>query len=162
MLRQIEIDDRMWSEASTERRYEWRGCINALLEPSILVIRSDVERLVVRLTEQTAQIDAFGAAGEPIAKVVIPHEALADHMTEYVDIVRQLAKEDAPGGGLARLEALDMAKKVAHDAAGRTVRRHCKELEIDLPTARRLFSLLFALKVDTTRLHGAHGHRRIK
>jgi uncharacterized protein (UPF0262 family) len=75
--------------------------------------------------------------------------------------VRELARADVQGG-LARLEALDVAKKVTHDKAGRLLQRRCVDLEIDHPTARRLFSLLFALRVDTTRLHGVHGHRRIR
>ena len=60
---------------------------------------------------------------------------------------------------LARLEALDMAKKVTHDKAGRMIRRLAPDLGLDLETARRLFSLLFSLRVDTTKLLGAHGHR---
>ena len=104
-----------------------------------------------------------------IREMLVPGEAsmradvhaLAELVHEYVDVVRELARADVQGG-LARLEALDMAKKVTHDKAGRLLQRRCVDLEIDHPTARRLFSLLFALRVDTTRLHGVHGHRRIR
>ena len=85
-------------------------------------------------------------------------EALAEHLDEYVDIVRQIAREDASAGVL-RLEALDMAKKVVHDRAGRMLKKACREMGVDLEGARRLFSLLVSLRIDTTRLVGIHGHR---
>ncbi len=93
--------------------------------------------------------------------VTLSHDILAPHIQEYVDIVRQLAKTDATGG-LARLEALDMAKKVCHDRAGRTLKRRCRDLGLDHVSARRLYTLLVTLRVDTTRLIGVHGHRRIR
>ena len=96
-----------------------------------------------------------------MSEVTLPHDILAPHIQEYVDIVRQLAKTDSTGG-LARLEALDMAKKVCHDRAGRTILRRCRALGLDHPTARRFYTLLVTLRVDTTRLVGVHGHRRIR
>ena len=55
-----------------------------------------------------------------------------------------------------------MAKKVTHDKAGRALKRHLRDLRMDHPTARRLFTLLVSLRVDTTRLTGVYGHRRIR
>jgi hypothetical protein len=55
-----------------------------------------------------------------------------------------------------------MAKKVTHDDAGRKLQRLCRPLGADHDTCRRLFSLLLALRVDTTRLTGIHGHRPIR
>lgn len=160
-LREVVIDERTLSEAGEPRRREWESTIRELLEPGQLVIRDDAHRLLVTLTEQGTLLDLRNADDETIARVSVPKDALADHITEYVDIVRQIAKEDAPGH-LSRLEALDMAKKVTHDRAGRTLKRLCKEMGLDLATARRLFTLLLSLRVDTTKLVGIHGHRRVK
>jgi hypothetical protein len=165
-LSEIRIDAKTWEGASEARRAEWRGCIAALLDPGRNVIRPDGHRLEVTVTEQASLLDLHGAGapGEglpPLQSVRLPRDALKSLIHEYVDIVRQIAREEGPGG-LARLEALDMAKKVIHDKAARVVRRHCRGLGIDHDTSRRLFTLLLALRVDTTRLVGVHGHRRVK
>ena len=60
------------------------------------------------------------------------------------------------------MEALDMAKKVTHDRAGRVLKRELRQFGLDFETARRLFTLLLSLRVDTTRLTGIHGHRTIR
>lgn len=160
-LREVVIDDRTWSEAEEPRRREWSSSIRELLEPEGLVIREDAHRLLVTVTEQATWLELRDEDGELLEQVSIPRDALSDHITEYVDIVRQIAKEDTPGHP-GRLEALDMAKKVTHDRAGRTLKRLCKDLGIDLATARRLFTLLLSLRVDTTKLVGIHGHRGVR
>jgi hypothetical protein len=68
---------------------------------------------------------------------------------------------DQEGGGVERLEALDMAKKATHDKLARVLKRELRPMGVDHDTARRLFTLLLSIRVDTTRIHGAHGHRRV-
>lgn len=161
MLREVTIDERTWSEASEARRREWTQAIRELTTPGEAVLREDGERLAITQTQQAVELVLHDAAGEPLAEVSIPHDALADLVREYVDTVRAIARADAMGG-LKRLEALDMAKRVTHDDAGRFLERRCRPFAIDHPTGRRLFTLLLALKVDTTRLVGVHGHRRVR
>ncbi len=161
-LRDVVIDERTWEAAPPARRTEWLTAIDELREPGHLAMRPDAERLRVTVTEQAMALDLEGEGGRLLEHVAIPHDVLADHITEYVDIVRQLAKDDPLAGGIARYEALDMAKKVAHDDAAKTVRRAAKAFGMDLGTARRLFTLLFTVRVDTTRLVGVHGHRSIR
>jgi uncharacterized protein (UPF0262 family) len=165
-LTEIRIDDHTWDDASAARRVEWRGCIAELLDPARNVFHPDARRLEVTVTEQASLLDLHGEVphGAPptvLVSVRVPRDVLKALIHEYVDIVRQIAREEGPGG-LARLEALDMAKKVVHDKAARVVRRHCRELRIDHDTSRRLFTLLLSLRVDTTRLVGVHGHRRVR
>ncbi len=161
MLERIEIDPRTWAGGTEARRLEWDAAIREMLLPGETVIRDDARVLEVTVGEQGTRLEARDGAGAPVAAVEIPHDALAELVTEYVDIVRQIAKADAHGG-IARLEALDMAKKATHDRAGRVLVRLCRPLKIDHATARRLFTLLLGLKVDTTRLVGVHGHRRVR
>ena len=161
MLEHIAIDPRTWEGGSDARRLEWEAAIREVLSPGEAVLRDDVVSLGITLGEQGVVLEGRDAEGRTVATVEIPHDALADRIAEYVDIVRQIAKADAHGG-VARLEALDMAKKATHDLAGRLLVRLCRPLGLDHPTARRLFTLLLALKVDTTRLVGVHGHRRVR
>jgi hypothetical protein len=64
--------------------------------------------------------------------------------------------------GINQIEALDMAKKVTHDRAGRLLKRELRDFGLDLETSRSLFTLLLSLRVDTTKLTGIHGHRTIR
>ena len=160
-LREVNIDERTWSEASENRRREWTQAIRELTTPGEAVIRDDGEAITITQTQQGVELALLDGQGAPLAEVVIPHDALGDLITEYVDTVREIARADAMGG-LKRLEALDMAKRVTHDDAGRFLERRLRPFAIDHPTGRRLFTLLLALKVDTTRLVGVHGHRRVR
>ncbi|MEM9070554.1 MAG: UPF0262 family protein [Myxococcota bacterium] len=160
MLEKITIDERTWAEGNDARRLEWNAAIREMLLPGEAVLREDVNALHVTITEQEVQLEA-SAEESVVGTIAIPHHELADVIQEYVDVVRQIARADAHGG-IARLEALDMAKKATHDKAARLLKRRCRELAIDHPTARRLFTLLLGLKVDTTRLMGVHGHRRVR
>lgn len=99
------------------------------------------------------------AAGASLAEISIPPEALGDVLNEYLGIVRKLGREDVHGS-VFDIEALDMAKKVVHDRAGRMLRRALREFGLDLEAARRLFSLFVSLIVDTTLIVGVHGHHR--
>ena len=161
MLERIEIDPRTWAGGTEARRLEWDAAIREMLLPGETVIRDDARVLEVTVGEQGTRLEARDGAGAPVAAVEIPHDALAELVTEYVDIVRQIAKDDA-SGGLARLEALDMAKKVVHDRAAQMLLASCEGFGMDHATARRLCTLLLGLRVDTTRLVGVHGHRRVR
>lgn len=160
-LGQVIIDDATWEAGSGPRRIEWESNIRELLEPSTLRFREDADAMHVAMGTQAFTLRATDGDGGTLAEVELPHEDLADQIAEYVDIVRQIGTAQE-AGGLNRLEALDMAKKVTHDRVGRHLKRRCRELGIDHATARRLFTLLLSLRVDTTRLMGVHGHRRIR
>ena len=160
-LNHIHIDDGTWAKADEARRREWEVTIRELTTPGESVIRADAETLTVEQTEQGVLLSLRDDANRELAEVSIPHDRLSDLITEYVDIVRQIARADAIGG-VQRLEALDMAKKVTHDKAARFLERRCRPFSIDHPTARRLFTLLLVLRIDTTRLIGVHGHRRVR
>ena len=160
-LRDVRIDETTWRQASEARRREWRAAIEELLEPGRAVFRPEADRIEVDVSEQAIALRLLDGDGATLEEVRIPRDALATLVTEYVDIVRQIAKDDA-SGGLARLEALDMAKKVVHDRAAQMLLASCEGFGMDHATARRLFTLLLGLRVDTTRLVGVHGHRRVR
>ena len=161
MLTSIVIDEATWSGASTARRMEWEIEIRDLVDDPQLVIGAGIRRLDVDLSAQGFYLRASDEEEQGVASVFVPHDALRAHVHEYVHVVRQMERVQQ-GMVSARLEALDMAKKVTHDSAGRTLRRLCRPLSIDLQTGRRLFSLLFSLRVDTTELSTVRAHRPIR
>ena len=156
-LNVVIIDERTLQRGSEAQHVEWDANIRELLSKAKSTVE-EVAALHVSVTEQQFVLDFRSHEGRELAVIAIPHEVLSDLITEYIDIVRQIADAD----GVNQMEALDMAKKVTHDRAGRVLKRELRDFGFDLETSRRLFTLLLSLRVDTTRLVGIHGHRRIR
>jgi len=151
------IDERSLQRGSEAQRDEWDTIVRELLSGA----KSNIEphtSLQVSVTEQGFVMDFQTDEGESVGNVAIAYEVLSEHITEYIDIVRQIAEAD----GLNQMEALDMAKKVTHDRAGRLLKRALRDFGFDLGTSRHLFTLLLSLRVDTTKIVGIHGHRTIR
>jgi len=153
-LHAVVLDERTLQRGSEAQRVEWENSILALLSNSTCNIDAPATLSIEHREQQF--VLRFDAEGERIATVAVDHELLAEQITEYLDTVRQITDADSPN----QMEALDMAKKVTHDRAGRVLKRELRELGFDLETSRRLFTLLLSLKVDTTLLPGIRGHRR--
>ncbi len=156
-LNAVHIDERTLQRGSEAQRVEWDAIVRELLSRA----KSNIEEaasLEVSVTEQGFVIAFQTDQEQVLGTSVIPHQLLSEHITEYIDIVRQIADADS----LNQMEALDMAKKVTHDRAGRVLKRELRDFGFDLETSRRLFTLLLSLRVDTTRIVGIHGHRTIR
>ncbi len=151
------IGERTLARGSEAQHVEWDANIRELLSKAGGHVE-DVATLHVSVTEQRFLLDFRGDDDAKLFSVTIPHELLSEYIAEYIDIVRQIADAD----GVNQMEALDMAKKVTHDRAGRVLKRELRDVGFDLETSRRLFTLLLSLRVDTTRLVGIHGHRTIR
>jgi len=156
-LNAVVIDERTLERGSEAQHVEWDANIRELLSTAESCVEG-AETLHVCATEQRFVLDFRNENDEEHLFVTIPHELMSEHITEYIDIVRQIADAD----GVNQIEALDMAKKVTHDRVGRVLKRELRDIGFDLETSRRLFTLLLSLRVDTTRLVGIHGHRRIR
>ena len=156
-LEAVVIDERTWERGSEAQRAEWQGLIRELLSKSKSSFEPDTT-IHAAVTEQGFNLDFQDGEGTLLGKAQLAYELLSEHVTEYIDTVRQIAEAD----GLNQLEALDMAKKVTHDRAGRLLKRELRDFGFDLETSRRLFTLLLSLRVDTTKIVGIHGHRTIR
>ena len=156
-LNAVVIDERTLQRGSEAQQVEWEANVRELLSKAQSSVE-DVATLHVSVTEQRFVLDFKAEGGRELGSIALPHELLSEHITEYIDIVRQIADAD----GLNQMEALDMAKKVTHDRAGRVLKRELREFGFDLEASRRLFTLLLSLRVDTTKLVGIHGHRTIR
>lgn len=154
----VVIDERTLQRGSGAQQVEWQANVRELLSQSGSIAEQEAATLHLGVTEQQFLLDFRASDGRKLGSRAIPHELLAETITEYIDIVRQIAIAD----GLNQMEALDMAKKVTHDRAGRLLKRELRQFGFDLEASRRLFTLLLSLRVDTTRLTGIHGHRTIR
>lgn len=153
-LRAVVLDQRTLERGSDAQRAEWETNIRELLVNPVIGIE-EIATLFIETAEQQFNLRFATSEGKPLYTVVVRHELLQDIVVDYIDVVRQITAADS----LNQMEALDMAKKVIHDRAGRVLKRELREVTVDLDTARRLFTLLLSLKVDTTRLPGLSGHR---
>lgn len=154
-LEGVVLDERLAERGSEAQQADWETSIRELLANAACNIEGPAT-LFIRLQERGFDLELAEPASGALGSVTIEHEQLAGHIDEYLDIVRQMTSADS----LNQMEALDMAKKVTHDRAGRVLKKALREYGFDLETSRRLFTLLLSLKIDTTRLAGLRGHRR--
>jgi uncharacterized protein (UPF0262 family) len=154
-LEGVVLDERLAERGSEAQRADWETTVRELLANAVCKLEGPAT-LFIRLQERGFDLEINDATSGTIGSVTIEHEQLTSHIDEYLDIVRQMTSADS----LNQMEALDMAKKVTHDRAGRVLKKALREYGFDLETSRRLFTLLLSLKVDTTRLAGLRGHRR--
>lgn len=157
-LADLRLDESTWSGASDLRRAEWRVCRDELIEEGTfaealadlyVLATPDHERLLLEFLDEDGFVKHTAA---------LAHAQLAESVREYAAIIRRL-DENADHREASWVEAVDMAKKVVHDRAAQVLLREAGELSVDLPTMRRLFTLYFAVVVDTTRMQHARGHR---
>lgn len=157
MIARVELHPALLLAATPARIDDWRLAVHALVEdvdpadPAALSLFVDFS--------SDGVLFVWLRAGSAVARTPVPDVALARHLDEYEAICRRLASLDEDSGG-QRLEALDMAKKLAHDDAARTLGALCAPIAPDHATCRRLFTLVFELRVDTTALGRARRPHR--
>jgi len=148
---EIRIDDPRTPTLPERRAAEWRALAADLAE----AIRSLDDRSgswTVHSDGSEFAIVSESTAG--VERVPITRSELDALFVEYLEVVTQLGSSDSDG--FSRMDALDMAKKVTHDRAGRVLKRQLRPLQADHEVARRVFSLLAALVHDTSDLSGVH------
>ena len=136
---------------------EWRVALGEIVEAHHFKGVSQPFAMVVHFLDGDVLLEARDIAGGPLVTVEVPRVTIAAHLDEYLGICRDLSK--LGNANAARYEALDIAKRISHDEAADTLVTVCRSLGPDQSTARRLFTLLVTLHVDTTRLAVPH-HRR--
>ena len=158
LLRRVVIDELTWRSAPELRRHEWRLAIDELLDEHAFEHDPVEVDLEIELGKHRT-ILRFLRDGEAVATGHVDHATMRAHVDDYVAICKKMGALDQ-GSGSAKVEALDMAKKLAHDAAARTLASMLDGVKPDLRTSRRLFTLLLTLYVDTSRLAMVHAHKR--
>jgi uncharacterized protein (UPF0262 family) len=144
----IEIDDSIGRSASPEAEYERNAAIYDLLEdnrftlangiagPYHLILANLENRLVFDVRNEAQQnIIAFGLSMTPFRRIVKDY---FDICASYYDAIRTAN----PG----QIETIDMARRGLHNEGSEILRERLKgKAEMDLDTARRLFTLVVAL-----------------
>ncbi len=157
-LRDFRIDEDTWAAATLMRRAEWRTAIDDLLSATLSPRFTD--RYALLTAEAAAmRLDFLDETGDVQETVSVPLAVLEPHVKEYLAIIRRL-DEGAGHRETSWVEAVDMAKKVVHDTAGRALAAAVPDFSDDLEAHRRLFTMLLSLIVDTTHLAHARGHAR--
>ena len=152
-LIRIDIDDSALPPASPEMEQERRVAIFDLLEDNSfalpgregialppgpygleLAIRDG--RLVFSLDDETgAHIGAFHLALGPLRQVIKDYGQIC---ASYFEAVKSLPP--------ARIEAIDMARRGIHNEGAHTLQERLSgKAEVDIDTARRLFTLVCAI-----------------
>lgn len=152
-LARIQIDDSALPPATPEMEQERRVAIFDLIEdnsflipgrdgqpvpagPYVLDLAIRGGRLVFDLSdEQAAQVAQFHLSLGPFRQVVKDYFQICQ---SYFDAVKHLPP--------ARIEAIDMARRGIHNEGARTLQERLQgKAELDIDTARRLFTLICAL-----------------
>lgn len=154
---EIRIAEPDLAGASSERRAEWEALAADLAE----AVTSLDERRGRWTVGRTGDVFVVTTDDDrvPATRIEVSYADLAALIDEYLDVVLRL-RDAGDGEGASRIDALDMAKKVTHDRAGRVLKRSLRPCETDHEVARRLFSLFVALAHDTSTIPGIHAALR--
>ena len=151
------IDETTWKSGSNGRRAEWKVLLADIVEDGEFEEAVSERYLLVTPTTDAVLLEALDEEGYVKHATRFDAELLAESIKEYASIIRRL---DSSGDhyDTARYQAIDMAKKVVHDRAADILSRAMGDIATHEKTLRLVFSLLFSLRVDTSKMHGASGH----
>jgi uncharacterized protein (UPF0262 family) len=144
----IEIDESIGRSASPEAEHDRKAAIYDLLEdnqfqlsngvagPYHLILANLENRLVFDVRNEAQQnIIAFGLSMTPFRRIVKDYFEICG---SYYDAIRT--------ANPAQIETIDMARRGLHNEGSEILRERLKgKAEMDLDTARRLFTLVCAL-----------------
>ena len=151
------FDETTWKTASQLRQDEWKVLLGELLEDGVFA--ADLEALYVLVTPTRGAFLFEALDEEGVVKQSLRMDAslLSDAIREYGGIIERL---DGSGHhyDTAWFQAVDMAKRVVHDRAAGILHRAIGAITDDQATLRRLFSILFSVKVDTSARPHVHRH----
>ena len=156
-IKDLRFDEVTWQKASEQRRQEWKLQVAELLDDGTFADGLDGAYLLVTPTASSVLFEALDEEGNVGHAVSLDASLLTEVIREYGDIIRRL-DQSGQHYDAAWFQAVDMAKKVVHDRATGILSRTISSIATDEATLRRLFSLIYALRVDTTKSPHAHGH----
>ena len=152
------LDEATWQSGTDARKLDWTVLLRELVEHGEFAETLAGRYLLATPSEAHVTIHALDDEGAIVHEELVASEPLRGTIAEYIAIIDQL-----DGSGRHRdtewFATLDMAKKVVHDRAAAALLASGIAASTEKATLRRLFSLLFALRVDTSRMRYASGHR---
>jgi hypothetical protein len=133
----------LWRTAAPERAADWRR----VLEEFNVSRARGLETVSIEIVE-LPELGVAMRVGEEGALVTLPGPERDRHFADYGETIAHMVRLDreAPVRGF---EALDYAKRTIHDeAAGWLIDVLRPVAVLDLPVARRLFTMLFLVASD--------------
>ena len=152
MVTDILLETALWASVPEERRQEWRLAIRELIDDHLFRVEQSPLLLRVSWDEQAVTLRFETVPGEVVAEVKLDRARLGQQMATYVDACKQLAALEANHASVVEIGVLDQAKRDAHDLAARDLLSDLDPVGPTHDTARRIFTLLVVLLVDTTKL----------
>lgn len=153
MLTDILIETSRWVSIPEERRQEWRLAIRELLDEHLFRVEQSPLLLRVIWDDTLVQLRFETAPGDVVADIQIPRaERLDRQLREYIDTCKGLSSLEDRRASLQEISSIDQSKRDAHDLAARDLSRDLAPVGPTHDTARRLFTLLVVLLVDTTQI----------
>jgi uncharacterized protein (UPF0262 family) len=156
-ITEVLIADHLWKRANEKRRKEWQTLIADLLAGDPPFPATAATTLIVDCDDDavTFLFEGDSDSDDEEGELIVPRTEIAHLLKEYLTVIDQLGDE---GLHPMRAEALDMGKRVVHDDGGRTLGALLPSLSPSHDTCRRVFSIVVALAVDTTKRAWAHRH----
>lgn len=154
MLTDILIDTSRWTSIPENRRQEWRLAIRELLEDHLLRVKDSPLLLRVSWDDSSVQLCFETVPGTAVADIKIVRKEGLDHWIDtYADACRKLSSLEEHGADFHQIGTLDQAKRDAHDLAARDLLQYLAPVGPTHDTARRIFTLLVVLLMDTTQIN---------
>lgn len=149
-LIEVVIDEAVPARRSADAEHERRVAIFDLIEDNHFVPNGGGEGpFVLRLSivEGRLLFDIGNAEGQAVTKVTLPLQPFRGLLRDYSLICESYyqAIKNAPR---SRIEAIDMGRRGIHnEGAELMIEKLEGQIELDLDTARRLFTLVFVMQM---------------
>jgi uncharacterized protein (UPF0262 family) len=143
----VVLDDTSIGRAAPDIEHERAVAIYDLVEESRFAVkdRQGPYRLVLSLSERRLILDIRSESDAPLMTHALSLTPFRNVVKDYFlicDSYRQAIRFGAP----SRIEAIDMGRRAVHNEGSEALRARLKgKVELDLDTARRLFTLICVL-----------------
>lgn len=133
--------------ARPEQRVEWEAALREVRSSTGLRLRAqgllgEALQMQIRSRAWGFELKVHNPSGEVVRELTLRSSELQSSIDEYLGIVEQM-RPDAADFARARIETLDIAKRLVHDQSAQRIRRLLSDsVVLDAETARRLFTLL--------------------
>jgi uncharacterized protein (UPF0262 family) len=147
----LTLDERTVLRRNADIEHERAVAIFDLLEENVFRLVEQPEagpfHVHLSLADNRLQFDIETPAREPIDRVVVPLASFRRIVKDYFLICESYyaaIKRSSP----SQIEAIDMGRRGLHNEGSELLRaRIAEKIYIDLPTARRLFTLICVLHI---------------
>ena len=151
-LVEVELDEQSLPAASNDVQQERRVAIFDLLEGNVFELEgADRGPYILKLAiiENQLLLDVMNGAREPVRAFVLSMTQLDRLIKDYF-IICESYYEAIRHSTAQQIEAIDMGRRGLHNEGSELLeRRLAGKVKIDFDTARRLFTLICALRART-------------